>query len=51
MIILKIFTHFRRAIELVEMKGQQGQKVTIPDISKVIQEVYGGQVNIYYVVC
>ena len=30
----------RRAIELVEMKGQEGGKVTIPYISKVVQEVY-----------
>ncbi|KAL5263018.1 hypothetical protein ACHWQZ_G008433 [Mnemiopsis leidyi] len=35
----------RRAIELVEMKGQEGGKVTIPYISKVVQEVYGGQIQ------
>ena len=35
----------RRAIELVEMKGQEGGKVTIPFISRVVQEVYGGQVR------
>ena len=33
----------RRAIELVEMRS--AGKVTIPFISKVIQEVYGGQVQ------
>ena len=27
------------------MKGQEGGKVTIPYISKVVQEVYGGQVR------
>ena len=34
----------RRAIELVEMGSGSG-KVTIPFISKVVQEVYGGQVQ------